>query len=105
MWSPLAFATVLILLSPSKEEEEERKREEVALAVDRARKEVMSRIPVTPPESAEWMGLMLGELWAPFMGPLMMKENLGAWQVWDIVWNSLCSWLAAHHSFAICPRM
>ena len=48
---------------------------------NQARKEVLSRVPVTPPESAEWMGLMMAELWAPFMAPMMIKENLGAWQV------------------------
>ena len=45
------------------------------------RKEMQARVPVTPPESAEWLGRMMAEIWAPFVGPLVLKENLGAWQV------------------------
>ena len=45
------------------------------------RKEMQARVPVTPPESAEWLGRMMAEMWAPFVGPLVLKENLGAWQV------------------------
>ena len=40
-----------------------------------------ARVPVSPPESAEWMGRMMAEIWVPFVGPLMLKENLSAWQV------------------------
>ena len=50
-----------------------------------------SRVPVTPPESAEWMGRMMAEIWAPFVGKLVLKENLGAWQV-----SAMGGWGADH---------
>jgi hypothetical protein len=56
----------------------------VCVAVQ-ARRAAAARVPVTPPESGGWMNRMMGEIWAPFVVPQMLRENLGAWQVPSVV--------------------
>lgn len=36
---------------------------------------------VTVPESAGWMNRMMAEIWAPFVVPMLLRENLSMWQV------------------------
>ena len=42
---------------------------------------MLLRVPATPPESATWVNCMLMEVWMPFITPLVLKDNLSAWQV------------------------
>ncbi|GFR40402.1 hypothetical protein Agub_g954, partial [Astrephomene gubernaculifera] len=58
---------------------EARLSEAVRQAEARARAEAAARVPVTPPESAVWMGRLMGELWGPYVAPMLLSENLVNW--------------------------
>lgn len=70
----------MILLSPSEESVAEREEQLVRSAVERTRSELLSRQPATPPETAAWLNRMVQEIWSPYVEPLLLKENLPAWQ-------------------------
>ncbi|GAX84227.1 hypothetical protein CEUSTIGMA_g11650.t1 [Chlamydomonas eustigma] len=80
LWSPLACALLLILLTPSKSEEEAEKRAEIDRAVEKVRRQMETQVAVTPPESAAWMWHMMSQLWGPYVAPMVLKDNLRAWQ-------------------------
>ncbi len=86
VWSPLVAATWALLVVPASAALSERQAAArlaaaVAAAEARVRAEAAVRVPATPPESSVWMSRLLGELWAPYVEPMLMKENLGNWQV------------------------
>ncbi|KAG1680787.1 hypothetical protein FOA52_008120 [Chlamydomonas sp. UWO 241] len=80
LWSPLVALGLILAFSPSKEEEEVQRRMEVEAAVEKVRREMASRVQVTPAESAEWLNAFNAELWAAFVVPAVLKDNLGGWQ-------------------------
>ena len=97
MWTPLGAAALALLAVPGARAaaaaSAAAREAEVARRVEaRVRAEMSARVPVTPPESAEWMWRLMGELWAPFVEPMMLKENLGNWWGWGVgaVWRGLC---------------
>ncbi|KIY97382.1 hypothetical protein MNEG_10578, partial [Monoraphidium neglectum] len=53
VWAPLAAALAVILLAPSRRQLQQREAEVAALAAERARVDLLSRMPVTPAEAAQ----------------------------------------------------
>ncbi|KAJ9534957.1 hypothetical protein QJQ45_029626, partial [Haematococcus lacustris] len=80
LWSPLAFALIAVLLMPSQEELERQQKQAVAVAVEQAQREMAARVAVTLPESVDWVNRLTSELWLPFVVPLMLNDNIAAWQ-------------------------
>lgn len=56
MWAPLLAALAVIALAPSRRQLQEREAEVAAIAAERARIEMVNRMPVTPVEAAQWCG-------------------------------------------------
>ena len=54
MWAPLLAALAVIVLAPSRRQLQQREAEVAALAAERARLEMVNRMPVTPVEAAQW---------------------------------------------------
>jgi hypothetical protein len=76
LWSPLACALVFGVLAPSAAQIKDREAEAARRAEVRVRAELAARVQVTEPETSEWMNRMMGELWAPFIEPQFILENL-----------------------------
>ncbi|GFH17588.1 uncharacterized protein HaLaN_14251, partial [Haematococcus lacustris] len=65
---------------PSQEELERQQKQAVAVAVEQAQREMAARVAVTLPESVDWVNRLTSELWLPFVVPLMLNDNIAAWQ-------------------------
>ncbi|KXZ44634.1 hypothetical protein GPECTOR_64g128 [Gonium pectorale] len=84
VWTPLAAAAVAFLLLPASRvasgaAASAATAEAVRRAEARVRAEMAARQPVSPPESGVWVSRMMAEFWGPYMTPLLLGENLGAW--------------------------
>lgn len=80
---PVLLAILYAVSLPSRAAAQAKVDAVVAAAVAQTRREMALAIPITPPEPAGWLNLLMGQLWGPYVEPLMFHDNLQAWQVSD----------------------
>lgn len=76
-----ALLTQLVVAPVRESQQRMRATEAVRQAEKRVRAEMAACVPVTPPESALWANRMMAEMWAPYVVPMILAENLGNWTV------------------------
>ncbi|KAI8466970.1 MAG: hypothetical protein J3K34DRAFT_524124 [Monoraphidium minutum] len=78
LWAPLLAALAAIALAPSRRHLEQREAEIAARAAERARADMVSRMPVSPVEAAQWLNQLNQAMWRPYIEPLLLRQCLAS---------------------------